>query len=288
MSNIDIENASYCYRDAAGSYLALDDINLHIESGEFVCLIGHSGCGKSTLLSLLAGLAMPDSGSIKVDGVPITGPSIDRTMVFQNYSLFPWMKVAKNVAFSIRHAAKRRGQEISKEEIDQRVKRNLEQVGMLDSADKYPFQLSGGMKQRVAIARALAMDSDILLLDEPFGALDAKNRADLQRLLVELWRSAEPRKTVVFVTHDLNEALLLATKVVAMRPKRIERVLDVSFPVSRDDRDLSLCPAYREMYDELMSIFYLDKGKGMCGYERPQEDDDAQGILHYADIQGGA
>lgn len=288
MSAIEIDNLSYCYRDNGECCLALEDINLDIPSGEFVCLIGHSGCGKSTLLSLLAGLAKPTTGSIKVDGQPINGPSLDRAMVFQHYSLFPWMKVAKNVAFSASQAAKKRGNPLSKEEVGRRVEFYLEKVGMLDSASKYPFQLSGGMQQRVAIARTLAMESDILLLDEPFGALDARSRSDLQRLLVELWQNASPRKTVVFVTHDLNEALLLATKVVAMRPKHIARVFDVDFPRPRDIDDLVLDPGFRRLREELMSIFYLDKGAGTCGMQPHIEDDASRGILNYADIQGGA
>lgn len=288
MSKIQIEDVTFCYRDNGEVYLALDNINLTIDAGEFVCLIGHSGCGKSTLLSLLAGLNKPDAGSIKIDGVPVSGPSVDRAMVFQNYSLFPWMSASKNVALSIKQAYRVRGERIAKEEIQKKVDHYLSQVGMLESASKYPFQLSGGMQQRVAIARALAMESDTLLLDEPFGALDARNRADLQNLLVELWQSSGKKLTVVFVTHDLNEAMLLSTKIVAMRPRRIDTVFDDDFPRPRILDDLLLDPRFRQMRDDLMSIFYKDKGKGLCGMREPEQDDDARGILHYADIQGGA
>lgn len=288
MGKIEIENVTFCYHDNGEAYLALDDISLSIDPGEFVCLIGHSGCGKSTLLSLLAGLAKPDAGTIKIDGVPVGGPSVERAMVFQNYSLFPWMTALKNVAFSIRQAYRNRGQNVAQEEASEKADRYLAQVGMAEAASKYPFQLSGGMQQRVAIARALAMESDILLLDEPFGALDARNRADLQNLLIDLWEKAESKLTVVFVTHDLNEAMLLSTKIVAMRPRRIDTVFDDTFPRPRVLDDLLTDVDFRLMRDELMAIFYKDKGKGTCGMREPEQDDDARGILHYADIQGGA
>lgn len=289
MSRIDINNVSYCYRDNNEVYLALEDIDLHIADGEFICLVGHSGCGKSTLLSLLAGLAMPDAGSVEVDGVRVTGPSTSRAMVFQHYSLFPWMKVAKNVAFSIRHA----GRKVSREDAQAQALKYLSEVGMADASNKYPFQLSGGMQQRVAIARALAMESDILLLDEPFGALDARNRLELQELLLELWHSAEHRRTVVFVTHDLSEALLLADRIVFMVPKHIERIVDVDFPRPRSMEELSLDPQFRAMRAELMELFYVDEpGNANSTPNREDQangtDDDAQGILHYDDVQGGA
>ncbi len=253
MAAIDLKNVSYCYRDSNEVTLALDSIDLSIADGEFVCLVGHSGCGKSTLLSLLAGLNKPDVGEVLVDGAPVKGPSTSRAMVFQHYSLFPWMTVKKNVAFSIRHSQRRAG----KDEAEREAEKYLAEVGMADAAQKFPFQLSGGMQQRVAIARALAMESDILLLDEPFGALDARNRQALQELLVELWHNAEHRRTVVFVTHDLSEALLLADRIVFMVPKRIERVVDVDFPRPRDLAELTLDPAFRAMRKELMGLFYL-------------------------------
>lgn len=265
MSSILLDNVSYCYRDSNQVFLALDGINLSIESGEFVCLVGHSGCGKSTLLSLLSGLAKPDIGTISIDGEEVSGPSVDRAMVFQHYSLFPWMTVAKNVDFSIRHSRRA----LSREQARAEVKRCLLDVGMLDAADKYPYQLSGGMQQRVAIARALAMDSDILLLDEPFGALDARNRTELQELLVRLWQSSERKRTVVFVTHDLNEALLLADRIVFMRPKHIERIVNVPFARPRSLEALSLEPEFREMRSELLELFYLDENAaGDCGSRR--------------------
>lgn len=288
MGRIDINGVSYCYRDNNEVYLALEDIDLHVTDGEFICLIGHSGCGKSTLLSLLAGLAMPDAGTVEVDGIRVTGPSTSRAMVFQHYSLFPWMKVVKNVAFSIRHA----GQKMGRDEACARALEYLKEVGMADAANKYPFQLSGGMQQRVAIARALAMESDTLLLDEPFGALDARNRQELQELLLDLWHNAEHRRTVVFVTHDLSEALLLADRVVFMVPKHVERIVDVDFPRPRNLEKLSLDPHFRKMRSELMELFYVDERDEIdSGSPRNRREvltnDDPDGILHYDNVQGG-
>ena len=288
MGRIDINGVSYCYRDNNEVYLALEDIELHVADGEFICLIGHSGCGKSTLLSLLAGLAVPDAGTVEVDGIRVTGPSTSRAMVFQHYSLFPWMKVVKNVAFSIRHA----GQKMGRDEACARALEYLKEVGMADAANKYPFQLSGGMQQRVAIARALAMESDILLLDEPFGALDARNRQELQELLLDLWHNAEHRRTVVFVTHDLSEALLLADRIVFMVPKHIECIVDVDFPRPRNLEELSLDPHFREMRSELMELFYMDEcdeiDSGSPHNRREVlTNDDPDDILHYDNVQGG-
>lgn len=288
MGRIDINSVSYCYRDNNEVYLALEDVDLHVADGEFICLIGHSGCGKSTLLSLLAGLAVPDAGTVEVDGIRVTGPSTSRAMVFQHYSLFPWMKVVKNVAFSIRHA----GQKMGRDEACARALEYLKEVGMADAANKHPFQLSGGMQQRVAIARALAMESDILLLDEPFGALDARNRQELQELLLDLWHNAERRRTVVFVTHDLSEALLLADRIVFMVPKHIECIVDVDFPRPRNLEKLSLDPHFREMRSELMELFYMDEcdeiDSGSPHNRREVlTNDDPDGILHYDNVQGG-
>ncbi|WP_418240718.1 ABC transporter ATP-binding protein, partial [Ellagibacter isourolithinifaciens] len=183
MPAISFKNVSYSYVDGNESYLALEDIDLEIADGEFVCLIGHSGCGKSTLLSLLAGLSMPTAGEILINSIPVSGPGPDRSIVFQSYSLFPWQTALKNVMFSIRQTNK----DISKEQAKMRAMELLAQVGMEDAANRYPFQLSGGMRQRVAIARALGIDAPTMLLDEPFGALDPLIRGKLQELLLRLW-----------------------------------------------------------------------------------------------------
>ena len=254
---IEISNLSFAYKDNGKTQLAIDNASLKIGKGEFVCLIGHSGCGKTTLLNLIAGLETPTAGGIIACGKPVSEPGADRSMVFQHYSLFPWMTALKNVVFSVEHS--KSGRALGKDKVLQRAKDALAQVGMSEAADKYPFQLSGGMQQRVAIARALAMESDILLMDEPFGALDARNRAKLQALLEEVWNTGANRRTAVFVTHDLDEAILLADRIVFMRPGRIERVIDVRLPRLRTSGDITALDGYHELRDELLSLFYLDE-----------------------------
>ena len=227
MPSIVFNNVDYAYVDNTETYLALENINLEIEDGEFVCLVGHSGCGKSTMLSLIAGLSKPTKGEILIDGKPIEGPGPDRSIVFQNYSLFPWQTAVRNVVFAMRQTNK----SLSKAEAEQRSRDLLEQVGVGDAADRYPFQLSGGMRQRVAIARALAIDAPTMLLDEPFGALDPMIRRRLQEMLLDLWEGS-CCKTAVFVTHDIDEALILADRIVFMEPKHIIRTFDL--PKGRD------------------------------------------------------
>jgi ABC-type nitrate/sulfonate/bicarbonate transport system ATPase subunit len=217
---------------------ALHHVSLEVAKGEFVCLIGASGCGKSTLLRIVAGFERPTAGDVRVYGAPIAGPGSDRGMVFQDYALFPWMTVRDNIGFGPRQKKK------SKAEIRETTERYLEMVGLAQFADRYPYQLSGGMKQRVAIARVLANEADILLMDEPFGALDALTREQLQDELLEIW--ARTKVTVLFVTHSVEEAALLADRVVVMTagPGRIEsdnrvrlsRPRDVSAPDFNDLR----------------------------------------------------
>ncbi len=250
MSLIEINNVSFAYPEAPAAVLR--DISLHVEEGEFVCLVGHSGCGKSTLLRLLAGLSQPTAGQVLVAGEEVAGPSTTRSMVFQHYSLFPWMTAKKNVAFTIRKAHPG----VGRAEANERAMHYLAQVGMEQAADKYSFQLSGGMCQRVAIARALAMDSKIMLLDEPFGALDARNRRQLQDLLVKLWH--ETQKTFVFVTHDIDESILLADRIIFMRPGRIERTFEVNIPRPRDNEDPT--EEFKALRREIRALFYLDEG----------------------------
>lgn len=198
---IKIDDVTFSYPGSRENVLS--NLNLTVKDGEFLCIIGHSGCGKSTLLRLVAGLDAPQAGTISIDGRQVSGPGADRTIVFQQYSLFPWMTVKRNVLFALKKARK-----FSRREMEERAEFFLEKTGMKDSFDKYPYQLSGGMRQRTAIARALAMDSPFLLLDEPFGALDTKIRRELQDLLRALWEKSEEKKTVIFVTHDLEEAMM--------------------------------------------------------------------------------
>jgi len=217
---------------------ALHHVDLIIAKGEFVCLIGASGCGKSTLLRIVAGFEQPTTGDVRVYEAPITGPGSDRGMVFQDYALFPWLSVRENIAFGPRQKRLAAG------EVAARADQYLEMVGLQAFADRYPYQLSGGMKQRVAIARVLANEASILLMDEPFGALDALTREQLQDELLEIW--SRTQVTILFVTHSVEEATLLADRVVVMTagPGRVEsdnrvrlaRPRDVSSPEFNDVR----------------------------------------------------
>ena len=204
-----------------GDKAVLEDINFSMQSGEFITFVGSSGCGKSTLLRLIAGLDHPSGGRIHVDGSPVEGPGPDRGMVFQKYSLYPWLNAADNVAFGMRL------QGMTSADVRDRTAYFLEVVGLRDAATKLPRELSGGMQQRVAIARALATNPSVLLLDEPFGALDLQNRETMQDFLHKLWQRTG--LTVLLITHDVEEALVLAQRVhvLAPNPGRIIRSLDV-------------------------------------------------------------
>ncbi len=229
MSKLSIETVSRVFPGVRGGAptRALEPTNLTVGDNDFVTILGPSGCGKSTLLRLVAGLDTPTTGRILLDGKPVTGPGPDRGMVFQSYTLFPWLTVAENIAFGLREkgvpADKRR----------EVVSVWLERIGLTSFAEHYPKQLSGGMQQRTAIARALANDPAILLLDEPFGALDNQTRALMQELLLGIWE--REAKTVLFVTHDIEEAIFLASRVVVMsaRPGRIKADIRVDLPHPR-------------------------------------------------------
>ena len=218
--------------------LAVANVSLDIDSGEFVCIVGPSGCGKSTVLNLLAGLDVPSSGLIEKDGAPITGPGADRGVMFQDYALMPWQSVVDNVGFGLRHGSP--GKSMTPQQREQRIRHFVELVGLNGSEKKYPHQLSGGMRQRVALARLLANGPDVLLLDEPLGALDAQTRLILQVELLRIWGETAPqaeRKTAVFITHDIEEAVFLADRVVVMssHPGRVREVLKVDLPRPRDE-----------------------------------------------------
>jgi NitT/TauT family transport system ATP-binding protein len=223
-----VEDLNKKYVSHGSETLALVDINLRIEEGEFVCLLGPSGCGKSTLLKIIAGLITATSGRIAINGSPVNGPGPERAVVFQDYALFPWMTVRDNVEFGLEA---RQLPVLERREVSKKL---LKVVGLSDFAERFPHQLSGGMKQRVSIARALAVEPSLLLMDEPFGALDAQTRNLLQDELLRIWR--EYRKTVVFVTHSIEEAIYLADRIVLMtaRPGRIKQIVTVSEPRPRE------------------------------------------------------
>ena len=211
-----------------GEIEALAPVDLTIPKGEFVCMIGASGCGKSTLLRIIAGFEEPTTGHVSIDGKPVTGPGSDRGMVFQDYALFPWMTVRQNISFGPRQ------RHLPREKIDKTTDEFVKMVGLERFADRYPNQLSGGMKQRVAIARVLANNANILLMDEPFGALDALTREQLQNELLHIWKRTGV--TTIFVTHSVEEAVLLADRVLVMSagPGRIDSDFRIDLPRPRD------------------------------------------------------
>ncbi|HUV03148.1 MAG TPA: ABC transporter ATP-binding protein [Desulfobacteria bacterium] len=222
-----LRNVTKMFKSEEGEIKALDSINLEVKVSEFLCILGPSGCGKTSLLRMVAGLDYPSSGEILLDGETVRGPSPDRGMVFQEYSLFPWRTVIKNVTFGLKI------QGVDQEHQYEIAERYIELVGLKGFEQSYPHELSGGMKQRVAIARALATDPAILLMDEPFGSVDAQTRNLLQKELLEIWKRTE--KTVLFVTHSVDEAIYLADRIAVMsaRPGRIITCMDIEIPRPR-------------------------------------------------------
>jgi NitT/TauT family transport system ATP-binding protein len=242
-----VDDVSKTFRTRRGDVEALSHVDLDVRDGELVCLLGSSGCGKSTLLSIVGGLEPPTSGRVTVEGDLVVGPGADRGMVFQGYSLFPWLSVARNIEFGLQVAGWDRGRRA------ERVQELLGIMSLGEFAAALPRELSGGMRQRVAIARALAPEPDILLLDEPFGALDAQTRRHLQDFLLTVWRRTEA--TILMVTHDVEEAVYLSnrTYVMAARPGRVAEVVDVPFAADRGPlvkRD----PRFLDLRDELSDL----------------------------------
>ncbi|BAS55709.1 MULTISPECIES: ABC transporter ATP-binding protein [Leptolyngbya] len=227
-AKLEVRSLSKSFNLQTGSMTVLEDINLQLFPREFVCLVGASGCGKSTLLNIVAGLTPPSSGSVLVDGHKVTGPGSDRGMVFQNYTLYPWLTVSQNIAFGLNL------RKMPKAEQRDRINYYLDVVGLTQFAKSYPKQLSGGMKQRVAIARALANEPAVLLMDEPFGALDAQTKEQMQQFLLELWE--QTHVTVLMITHDVEEAIFLSQRVYVMsaRPGRMKLEIPVGLPEHRD------------------------------------------------------
>jgi len=229
-------------------FTAIEDISLEVKTGEFMVIVGPSGCGKSTLLDLLGGLTKPSSGQILLDGKPITGPALDRGIVFQQYALFPWRTALQNVEFGLetKGVPDKQRREIARD--------YLALVGLSGFADRHPHELSGGMKQRVAIARALAYDPEVLMMDEPFAALDAQTRETLQGELLGIWERS--KKTIIFITHGIDEAVYLGQRVAIMtsRPGRIKKVIDVPRELRSVDEDVRSLPEFGRVRHEVWTL----------------------------------
>lgn len=242
---LEVRGLSKSFATQDGSMTVLEDINLQLFAREFICLVGSSGCGKSTLLNIVAGLANPSSGSVLVDGRAVTGPGSDRGMVFQHYTLYPWLTVSQNIAFGLQL------RKMPKAEQRERIDYYLNVVGLTQFAKSYPKQLSGGMKQRVAIARALANEPAVLLMDEPFGALDAQTKEQMQQFLLELWE--QTHVTVLMITHDVEEAIFLSQRVYVMsaRPGRMKLEVLVGLPEHRN-LDMKLSPEFVEVKRQVL------------------------------------
>lgn len=251
VAKVEIDSIRKVYQSSRGEVVALNDTNLTIANNEFICVVGPSGCGKTTLLNILAGLDVPTSGEVRIDGVPIHGPSSERGVVFQQYALFPWLTVRQNVEFGLKL------KKINKGERKSIAEKYIESVGLKDFANAYPKELSGGMKQRVAIARAYAVNPQLLLLDEPFGALDAQTRTQLQVELLKTWEHEQ--KTCFFITHDVEEAVLLASRVVVMsaRPGRIKAIvpIDLNHPRTQETR---MSKAFTDIKNEIWGLVYQE------------------------------
>jgi bicarbonate transport system ATP-binding protein len=247
------ENVSKVYPTPKGPYPVLDGIDLGVNEGEFLCVIGHSGCGKSTLLNMVSGFATPSQGQVTLHGNRITRPGPDRMVVFQGYALLPWFSAFENVYLAIDSVkpdlAEREKREITRE--------HLAMVGLSEAAEKKITQLSGGMKQRVAIARALAIRPEVLILDEPFGALDAITKEELQEELLTIWNTQ--KCTVLMITHDIDEALFLADRLVMMTngpAAKIGEILDISFPRPRNREEIMEDPLYYDLRNQALDFLY--------------------------------
>ena len=231
--------------------VALKDINLEVKESEFVVMVGPSGCGKSTLINIIGGLEEASAGSVEIDGKVISGPGADRGMVFQGYSLFPWLTVQKNIEFGLKM------KKVPKAEREKVAKEYIQLVGLAGFENALPKQLSGGMKQRVAIARTLANHPEILLMDEPFGALDAQTRVVMQELLAKI--SRETKNTILFITHDIDEAILLADRIYVMsrRPGTIREVMEVNIPGERN-HEILVTPEFLAMKQKIMEMLWQE------------------------------
>ncbi|MBF9058311.1 ATP-binding cassette domain-containing protein [Rhodobacterales bacterium HKCCSP123] len=265
MSNtfLSIERLTQIFPDGAGGTLTVfENASFGIEKGEFVCILGHSGCGKSTIMNILAGLAEPTSGVVKMDGFEVSGPSLDRGVVFQNYSLLPWLSALKNVTFGI----KARHPDWSKDRVEAHAREFLAKVGLEgEVVHRKPSQLSGGMRQRVSIARAFANEPKLLLLDEPFGALDALTRGTIQEELLKIWRGTN--QTVFMITHDIDEAILLSDRILLMTNgphARVAESVDITIPRPRNRTEIVEHPNYYAIRNHLVH-FLGERSKALAG-----------------------
>ena len=251
MADIKLNNISMTFKTKDSTLLALDDINLEIKSGEFVSIIGPSGCGKTTLIDIIAGIRKPSSGEVFIDNTLVKKPSPDIGVVFQDYSLFPWMTAYENLYFAFKNVNK----DLNDNDIKDKAKKHLEIVGLSDFADTFPKALSGGMCQRLAISRMFGLDSKVFLMDEPFGALDALNRMHMQDLLIYLWSNGK-KQTTLYVTHDVDEGIFLSDKIIVMTPSpaNIKEIIEVPFPRPRNRTQLSEDREYLKLRNHILSL----------------------------------
>ncbi|KAJ55905.1 nitrate ABC transporter ATPase [Actibacterium mucosum KCTC 23349] len=274
---LSIERLTQQFPDGAGGTLTVfENSTFGVEKGEFVCILGHSGCGKSTIMNILAGLAEPTSGVVKMDGMHVSGPSLDRGVVFQNYSLLPWLSALKNVTFGV--AA--RHKDWSKKQVEDHARQYLAMVGLEgDVVHRKPSQLSGGMRQRVSIARAFANQPKLLLLDEPFGALDALTRGTIQDELIKVWSQTE--QTVFMITHDIDEAILLADRILLMTNGPFARVaesVEITIPRPRNRTEIVEHPNYYAIRNHLVQ-FLGQRSLELAGQKSDQDDQSPQSVV---------
>jgi NitT/TauT family transport system ATP-binding protein len=270
---LEVKGLGKTFQSHQGEVTALQDINFKTHRRELVCVIGPSGCGKSTLIRILAGLESHTSGEVLLDGKPVNGPGRDRGMVFQGYTLFPWLTVKKNVMFGLEM------NNAGRNEAESQARQWLELVGLTKFADAYPHQLSGGMKQRVAIARALANQPRILLMDEPFGALDAQTRAKMQNHLLEIWKNIDI--TILFITHDLDEAIFLADRILVLKahPGAVQELIEVPVPRPRSAMQIS-SPEFQATKARLEALIHPPSDQAAHG----EDDDIVPSVIRMTDV----
>lgn len=247
-----VENLRKTFPLDEGELVAIDSFDLEVTSGEFICLLGPSGCGKTTVLRMIAGLDTPTNGKISLEGKEVSGPGSDRGMVFQEFALFPWRTVRKNIEFGMEM------KKVPKEERHTLSQKYIDLVGLDGFENAHPYELSGGMKQRVGIARALANEPEVLLMDEPFGALDAQTRNLMQKELLRIW--SETKKTIIFVTHSVDEACFLADRIVVMgpRPSTVSEIYSVSWPRPRDRASVEFANLRKQILSKLEKMVRIE------------------------------